>query len=256
MQHVTLIERNLPPSGVPLHRWLLTVLYLVSFILLGSAALLWALGYRVNSVTGALEQTALIQLDSREDALAPDVFINGVKQDGSLPFRKMWLSPGWYDIDVKKEGYQDWQTSVHLAPNERAVIGDIVLVYTEPKEVANPGLRLDELTTRSHDTSTIEIRNSNELWVDDKLLNRTSADIVQAEWYNDHRHIIFQAGTELLLENVGRHTSAHIITLTSEKPATYAFRDGGRLLVFADGDTIRAVELYAASSFIDRFTLR
>ncbi|HSI20274.1 MAG TPA: PEGA domain-containing protein [Verrucomicrobiae bacterium] len=248
------LDRNLPPSGHPWKRWASSTIYTVAFLFLGIVALLWAFGYRVNWAAASVEQTGILELSSPQAGINPDIYINGVKQEGSLPFGIRWLFAGHYDVEIRKDGYQTWQKLVRIGKNERVYYPSVVLLYAEPRKVTAPNIRIDELMNRRLDNAGIEIRSSNELWVKKEFVTRTSADILSAEYYADERHIIYQAGTKLILRDLVSGISQEVATFAEPKPVPYVVRENGRVVVFAEGETLQALELYEAGGFIERFS--
>jgi hypothetical protein len=248
------LERNIPPRGIPWRRWILNFFYFSTFAVVGALCLMWALGFRYNRVAGSIEQTGLLQLSSPQGGLNPQVYINGQLQTETLPFTQRWVFPGHYDVKVSKEGYQTWEKQVEIFENQRATFTEIILIYEAPRPTAAPALRIDELVNRRLDNNGIEVRAGNELWVQDMFITRTSTDILNPEWYLDDTHVIYQSGPYLVLRDLTANTTQNVAFLTTEKPVPYVVRENGRVLVYAEGETLQAVELYQSISFIDRFS--
>jgi hypothetical protein len=249
------IERNLPPKGHPWARWFQGLLYFIAFCVLAAGCLLWALGYRINRAAGTLEQTGVLELSTAQAGLNPEVYINGARQDTTLPVRMRWMFPGRYDIEIRKEGYQSWSRQVQISPNERVSFPSILLLFEKPREITPPVLRPDELSNRSANTRGIEVRFKSELWIRDEFVTRSSSDILQAEWYEEGRHIIYQAGESLVVRGIETGISQQVATFSDAKaPVPFALQENGRVLVYTDGDKLRAFELFAPRTLLDRLT--
>lgn len=248
------LPRNLPPVGPPWRRWGTAFGYVLAFLLLATFSLSWALGYRINWAAASVEQTAVLELSSPQVGINPRVYVNGVLQPGSLPQGLRWLFPGRYEVVVQADGYQPWVKLVELKANQRVSFAGIILIYTEPKPVAVPGVRIDELLERQQDSRGIDVRAGNELWVRNMFITRSSRDIVNPEWYGDRSHVVYQQGAELVLRDLDSQSTQTLMTLKSENPVPYVVRENGRILVVAEEGALRAVELFQPSSIIDRFS--
>lgn len=247
------VERNLPSQGLPWRRWFNNLMYGTAFAVIATGALLWALGYRVNRVAGSIEQTGLLELYSPQAGLNPQVYINGVLQEESLPLTLRWLFPGRYDVRVSKQGYQTWEKQVVIRKNQRETFPGILLSYSEPKPIQPPQLRIDELVNRRIDNKNLTVKSDNELWVGDVFITRTSADILNPEWYLDDTHVIYQTGNQLILRDLTANTTQVLATFQTEAPVPFVIRESGRVLVYAETEELKAFELYQAISLIDRF---
>jgi hypothetical protein len=252
------LDRNLPPKGHPWGRWFQGLLYFIAYCAIAVFCLLWAMGYRVNWAAATIQQTGVLELSSPQAGLNPEVYINGQLHEQTLPVRLRWVLPGRYDVEIKKEGYQSWSRQVVVHPNERVSFPSILLLFEAPREITPPNLRLDELEARVPTTRNIEIRFQNELWIRDEFVTRSSQDILQAEWYDEGKFVIYQAGNALLLRNIETGVSQLVAEFEPEiqTPVPYVLRENRRVLVFAEGEKLRAFELYAPRTILDRFAPR
>jgi hypothetical protein len=143
--------------------------------------------------------------------------------------------------------------TVDIHANERISFSGILLLYETP-HVVTPTARLDELLSQKPSNDGIEVRGGNELWVRDIFITRTSADILNPQWYGDDNHIIYQSGTELVLRDLTSRTSQRVATLIANTPVPYMLQGNGRIVTYAEGETLHALELYQSTSFFDRLT--
>lgn len=246
------IDMNLPPKGNPWRRWVSGLIYFITFCILGTICLLWALGYRVNWVAETIEQTGIVELSTPQVGLHPNVFVNGERQSSSLPISLRWLFPGHYDIRIEQSGYQTWEKLIIVGNNERIDYPSVLLLYAVPQTIDPPTIRTDQIVNRTYDNRGIEIRSGNELWVDGAFITRTSDDMLNPEYYFDSKHIIYQAGDEVIVRDLVSSTSQTVLTLKSKTPVSYVTQDNGRVLIYLEDGTVKAVALYQATNIIDR----
>ncbi len=95
-----------------IRRIILSSIATLSVIIIATVAILFMLGYRLDSGNGRLEQGALLQFDSRPNGA--DVWIDG-KNIGSRTATKQTVVSGVHTIKMSKAGYEDWQRTVGLA---------------------------------------------------------------------------------------------------------------------------------------------
>lgn len=114
-----------------IRRIILSSIATLAVIIIATAAILFMLGYRLDSNNGRLEQGALLQFDSAPNSA--DVSIDDVVI-GSKTATKQTVVAGTHSIKISKAGYQDWNRTLDLAagtltwldyarlvPNERPV---------------------------------------------------------------------------------------------------------------------------------------
>lgn len=247
------VNLNLPSTGFPISRLLNIVVGILAFVTISTASLFSALGYQVNWDAHSIEQTSLIELQTRF-GLPADVYINGVKQADGLPLRIPWILPGQYTIEVRKDGYQSWSRIVTIDPNQRAVFQNIVLVYQAPRTVDVPVVTADDFNIKNADTSGIDIRK-NELWIEGKFVTRLSQDIQNAEWFPGHYQLVYQLDNRLVLSDADGSNVQTLVTTDSAAPIPYLLQDSGRILIYQLHGTTQAVALFDKLSFIDRLAV-
>lgn len=224
------------------HPFVHVVLMTISFVILSSLAVFYSLGYQLNWATKSIQQTGIIVIDSHIPGLKADIYLNGQKKSDDFPFRYPQVFPGTYLVSIKKENYQDWKRSITVEPNKVASFRSILLLKKDltPVEL-NGQLPVDFHPGRSED---IEIKDNNELWVRQNFLTRSSDNILQAFWYPDNLHLVYQAGRKLILIEPDALFSQEILTFSRNEKISFTFREDGRVLVYSDQKTIYAIELY------------
>ena len=95
-----------------IRRVILSTVATFSVIILATAAILFMLGYRLDSGKGRLEQGALLQLNSIPGGA--DVYVDGTSI-GSRTSTKHTVVAGEHAIRMSRDGYQDWNRTLTLS---------------------------------------------------------------------------------------------------------------------------------------------
>ncbi len=217
---------NLKPT-----RWALahTVLMTLVFCFLAAIALYYSLGYKFNWSTKRLQQTGMIILDSRVQSSGGfTVKVNSTSESLQFPHRIPYLFPGNYTLTISQKGYQTFTRTVKIEENLVRNFRNLVLVTEQESFPLTPSERE---VSRSLDSSGIEIRDQNELWLDEKFLTRTSQSILAVRWYTDNRAIAFQTPTGFWLYSPELQATQALAQLESEKTLPFSFAAGGKVLV-------------------------
>lgn len=96
-----------------IRRIIFSFLATVSVAIIVTAAVLFMLGYRLNTESGTLQQGALLQFDSRPSGA--DVYINDTLIGGKTATKQSVIA-GTHSIIMKKAGYEDWSRTVTVTP--------------------------------------------------------------------------------------------------------------------------------------------
>jgi hypothetical protein len=230
------LDEQRPSLSIGWGRFGYWCLGLVFFIILGSGSVAYAMGYRYNGLRGTIEQTSVVRLSGYLSGLGASTYLNGELVATRLPVRLTAVFPGSYELRVEKPGYQTWQQSIKLVPNQRYSFTGLFLLYQEPRQIASAVPGTVE-PVQSSERSDISIRSSNELWLDDEFLTRTSQDIIEPRWFAGRRdHIAYQSGATVYLYDVPNQTTQPIITFPDATPRTIRFEESGRILVVQRSD--------------------
>ena len=215
------------------------LLMTLSFFIISATVVLYSLGYKVNWSARSVQQTGTIIVDSKIAGMHPQVYLNNKLVDSDLPVKSAYLFPGWYYVEIKKNGYQSWQRLIELEANKVVAFRTVVLVKDPPSPLpVDSSTMLGEVNQKD-----IEIRE-NELWVKGKFLTRSGEDIVTAAWYPDNAHIVYQSGRDLLLADLDARVTQKILTLKTKTPLQFSFKENGRVLLYQEDGQIKAVGLY------------
>lgn len=114
-----------------LRRIIFSSIATLSVLIIAAFAILFMLGYRLDSGNGRLEQGALMQFDSAPNGA--DVYIDN-RNIGSRTATKQTVVAGTHSIRMSRAGYQDWNRTltlnagtltwldyIRLVPNDRPV---------------------------------------------------------------------------------------------------------------------------------------
>lgn len=103
------------------------ILYFSAFLFFAVAAptvVLFTAGFSWN---GRLESTGVLVISSRPTA---DIWLNG-RRIGQTPERISRLSPGAYQLELRRAGANTWKHTVRIAANSALVIGPVSLAKSE-----------------------------------------------------------------------------------------------------------------------------
>lgn len=118
----------------PKHRQLITflagALAIGAFLVISSAAVVWANGLRYNSSTGSFEKTVLIAIDSNRADVT--VTLNGLKVADQIPYRARNLLSDTYVVELSKVGFQNWKQTFSLSEGQIGLIEEPVLIAKSP----------------------------------------------------------------------------------------------------------------------------
>lgn len=216
---------------------------IIIFSLISVFAVGYALGYKVNWEAKSIEQTGIIYLDSKMANFDAEIFVNDKKIDTQFPYREHHIFPGIYNIAIKKADYQEWNRMVRVDANKVSSFPNILMIKDKTTPVDAADYKNIALENKVVD-KTLSIKR-NELWRDDKYLNRFSDDIVSARNYPDNQHIVLQLGKSIVITEKDGNNLQNILTLDSNERLNYGFAEGGRILVYQEGgNSTKAVELF------------
>lgn len=98
-------------------RYFLILLTIIAFFILAPAIIMFVSGVKINWRTQNYEQTGILVATTQPSGA--EVWLNGQRQT-TTPATLRFLSPGNYELWLKKEGYFDWLKSLSVEPNRIA----------------------------------------------------------------------------------------------------------------------------------------
>lgn len=257
-----------------IRRILLSSLATLSVIIIATSAILFMLGYRLDSDNGRLEQGALLQFDSTPNGA--DVYVDG-KNIGSRTATKQTIVAGTHTIKMTKPGYQDWTRTLTLdagtltwldytrfVPKDRpvqkvATYETLSGVKFSPDskwavvhEVAGaPTFQLVDLRSEEVKSSPLELPESS--YAKGDVAGAVHSFAVTT-WDSGSRYIIvkhvYQDQTEWLVadtQNISQTTSVTQRLNVGLSDLQFASTDGKVLYGLTNDGTIRKIDLSAAT---------
>ncbi|MEI6477921.1 MAG: PEGA domain-containing protein [bacterium] len=213
-----------------------------SIVSISTVAIFYSLGYQINWTGLSIRRTGLVTLDIGKSQFTADVIINGSRTGHvSFPYRSAPLFPGVYTVQVKRDGYQKWQRTLSVVANEVNDFHDIVLVLNTPAThvVSDADRSSFDSTPDRHDISV----RQNELYVAGTFVTRTSQYILNASWYPDGKHLVYQQGGVLWLADQDGLRTQQLVEVQGNVVIDYRFRDNGRILIYQDESGLHGLEL-------------
>jgi len=241
METSDLYLRHLRPPASFAHHVYRILLTTSLFLIISSFALIYALGYHINWATYSLEQTGSIVLDSPRGRVPAQVYLDGKLLYGQLPARLAYLSPGPHDLSIQRAGFQVWHRNVTIEPNSVVNYRNVLLVRQKPRVIAVPTTW--SINTNSTDPG-LEIRG-NEIWVNGNYITRVSGKLSAVHWFPLGQYIAYEADKTIYLFELDTLSTQVLVTTSSEAPAAFSFRNNGQILLYRDGEVLKAVELFA-----------
>lgn len=95
-----------------IRRVILSTIATFSVVIIATGAILFLLGYRLDSVNGHIEQGALLQFDSSPSGA--DISVDG-RATGLRTAAKRTVVAGVHTVKMTKPGYEDWTRTLDLA---------------------------------------------------------------------------------------------------------------------------------------------
>jgi PEGA domain-containing protein len=227
------------------------LIYFLIFVTLSSFIIIGANGYKFNTHTRTFQHTGLIALTTKPEKV--DASINGVVKKRKSPIKFTYLLPGFYTVEVQKEGYLPWSKTVYVNSGEAVLNPFVTLFLAEGKTEPAKASFVDVLSQRMQDPpdSELDVRGS-EIWV--KPINRTypfavasnrfslvsrySVPIPRAIFLPSKKHILFQRQNELHIIDRDGTNDIVIVTLKSADSTDFAVSNDSKYIIYKDGDVI------------------
>ncbi|MEI8143689.1 MAG: PEGA domain-containing protein [Candidatus Berkelbacteria bacterium] len=222
---------------------ILTGQLLFGFVIVAVAAFLisYAAGYRFEPENLSFAKTGVIYLDS--DASGAKTFVNGVDENKKFPFALNYKA-GVYNVEIKLDGHQPWQKTLHVEAAGVYSFNNIVLFDSSPVVTTLSDQRkIDQIVT-PNDVFVQAAKkkltyNNNEIWVDDKIVSRFSSNISNVRWYSDLQHVMFQQGDEIRVIDLDGSNDKLLVTLNSDSSSMFTLGNRGSEIYFIDAGSYK-----------------
>lgn len=221
----------------------LSVIFIIAA--LGLALVFYSQGFKINWKNFKVIKTGMVLLYT--DPEPDQIIING-KDWGNAKKFSHTLDPGYYDITIKKDKYQDWQRTVYIAPEQLYALKDITLFYSNPKvsELSDQS-KIDYLNAPNsylaenykNDLSY----NKSEIWVNGRLVTRFSQEINSPVWYPDNDHVVYQIKDEIHIIEISGFNDKLLVKLASALPTKFAVGNKGKELYFLDDGAYKTARI-------------
>lgn len=194
----------------------------------------YASGYKVDITNRKLNQTGLISVTTDN----ADVYL-GDKLIGNGKITERDLTPGSYNITVKKEGYFDWNKEIELDPGQAEIINYIVLFKQNP-EVKEYQVEQADFLTKFTDTDGLQTTN-NEIYQNSNFVTRFAKDVFGACWYPDRRYLAFTNDNKLKIIEIDGTNEISLFDKSSQTPVVFV--NSGRVVIFENNSKIYQAQI-------------
>lgn len=222
-----------------LFKILLSQLAVALFItLLALSILFYAEGYRINFKNFKIQKTGVLYVSTFPKNAT--VYINGREKTEKSPFSENLL-PGYYNVDVLKEGYAGWSENVKIEAEMLSDFKNVVLFKSEPQIKTLTDQRM--INALNSPVDTLAIRNNNgliyseyEIWLENQIVTRFSTPIDRVVWYPDEKHFVFQQSDEIRVIEISGKNDTLLVKLSSREPTNFSLNDKGTEIYYKDGE--------------------
>ncbi len=207
-------------------------------LLIAGYLIMYSMGYKINFISRKIVKSGMIVLsiDTKPDSIKINGVEKPIKTDSSYI-----LTPGYYDVQVNKNGYIDWSVRTQVE-------AEIVNYYNNIALFKND-TALNELVDRNKidylnaPNSTLAVNapkglryNDYEIWIEEKLITRYSEPITSVSWYTDYRHVAYQQGDEIrIVDDYGQNDTL-LVKLPDKTSAKFIFGAKSKELYISQGD--------------------
>lgn len=207
--------------------------YILAMIIVATLAICYASGYRYSFSNRRVYKVSIVHLVTDSSA---SIYVNGQKQDYKTP-KPIYLEPGHYNIELKKDGYISYFDSFSLDSGQLYEQRNIILFKDkiQPEVSAtssgSPNSSVDESLANS---SSLIIAYDHEIWSNNKLVTRLSKIIRKAVYYTDTNYIIYQTEDEIGVIRVDGKNNAILFNYRSSLPVNISFKNRGQIVQLID----------------------
>jgi hypothetical protein len=207
-------------------------------VLVSLSVVFYTQGYRFNYRSMKVVKTGVLYFSFQPRDVS--ITINSQTFKASSNLAKNY-PPGFYNISIKKDGYTSWDLRLKVEPSSVNDYKNIILfksdiktaVLSDQNKIDLLNAPIDTLATNAPDQLRI---NGYELWSGDRLVSRFSVPIINATWYPDLNHIIYQSEDEIRVIEVSGQNDILLVKLSSNQKTNIAIGARGTELYYKDLD--------------------
>ncbi len=205
-------------------------------LITGLTIVFYAQGLRLNLKNFKIIKTGVISVSAQPKE--SDVYVNNVLESHKTSFSKN-VTPGFYDLTVKKHGYIDWNYRAKVESGLVFSNKDIVLFLqnikatslTDKNKISQLNQPVDILAINSANNLSV---NPHEIWVSNNLILRLSDTIYNAIWYPDNGHIVYQEANQIRVIDINGYNDTLLVTLAKDAQTDFVIGNSGTELYFKD----------------------
>ena len=231
-------------------RRILSLIFIILFIAITPAIMLYAAGYRLSKNGFFIQRTGMFIIDSKPKGAK--IFIDGQPQESwsSLIFNKKNfitapakikdLLPGEYDLRLELDGYFSWQKKLTVSPGASTFAENIYLFKNDlPVQImpaAAESIRLSPNKNQAVILSSDQITFLNLSDESQKSTKRNNLAVKNIFWSEDQSKIII----DNYLYNLANFSSS--VDLKKLTPNSFNYKWGGNTLYYQDKNSIYQLE--------------
>lgn len=210
-------------------------------ILISLYLVFWGLGYKFNWQTMKITHSGIIYLSFTPSNA--QVKVSGRDESQKSPFDAQLL-PGYYDVEVAKDGYNTWQQHIKVVADQVDWFKNITLFKLKPDTSVitdqNTIISIDSpFDTLIQNPSGNLAYNDHEIWVGDTLVTRLSNRISGVIWYPGSEYLAYQQGDEMRIIEKNGTNDVLLVKLSSTDRSNFIFSWDGSDLLYKDGIVYR-----------------
>ena len=202
--------------------------------------LFYAEGYRFNLKNFKIYRTGILNVVSYPKAST--VRLDGKVKSDITPY-SINLTPGYYYVDINKEGYVPWVMTTKVEKGLVSNYKNIVLIKESIKTSELKDQRKIDLVNSPDEIlaqkKSLLAYNNYELWYKDKLVTRFSESVNKAIMYPDEEHIVYQQGNEIRMIEVTGTNDTLLVKLENDNTTNFVTNSKGTELYYNDNGTYK-----------------
>jgi len=110
----------------PLYRRATYIAFIIIFLVVSPLIILYTMGYRYNFSKGRVQKTGILKITTIPKGA--QIYLNGtIYEKSNTPAKIEYVLPGDYEIQIKKDGYFDWQKKLAVYENGTTFTEKIML---------------------------------------------------------------------------------------------------------------------------------
>lgn len=226
------------------------ILHLFTWILffgLTGITILYSMGYRFDIQRSQITSTGIISINTT--IKNAQVYLNDKLTTNNLPYNFTSLTPGNYEIAIKKSGYKTWRLKVEVLPNKVTHVSKISLIpekihfqntltnnlQISDFQIINDSKNLILVTTTNQSKSIIETNNNQS-----KIIAKNISHKPQIS--PDQNFLLYQKQQEIWLYNINAQTKT-MLTRASQNIQHLQWHPNQNNLIFTNNNQLKICDI-------------